>query len=66
MNEINILKEALNIASERGCFNLDQASKINHCLEVVAMNFNEYQKIKNTNVEATKPGPTLNKKLKHK
>lgn len=35
MKEFEIIKEALDIATQRGCYNLDQASRLAHCVGVV-------------------------------
>lgn len=35
MKEFEIIKEALDIANQRGCFNLDQSARVAHCLGVV-------------------------------
>ncbi len=34
-NEIEIIEEALNVAAVKGCFNLNDSTKINHCLNVL-------------------------------
>ncbi len=48
-NEIKIIEEAFNVAAVKGCFNLNDSTKINHCLNVLKRQneeLNELYKVK--------------------
>ena len=43
MKEFQLLKEALNLANQKGCFTLEDSGNIVHCMGVVEAKLNSFE-----------------------
>ena len=75
MNELQLVEEALNIANQKGCYQMKESAQILHCFEVIKSKVNELEPLKEElkkaneallsfeelNKPSEKPGPSLTK-----